>query len=137
MTEVMIGIDPGTKTGFAVWDLDKKEFIEIKTLSIVTAFENVLFWQKARGIKALRFEDSRLRSWFAGKGREALQGAGSIKRDCSIWQEFCEYHQIDFEPIKPMKGQTKWNSGTFAKLTKWRQRTSEHSRDAGILVFGL
>jgi hypothetical protein len=82
-------------------------------------------------------EDARLRTWFGEKGREALQGAGSIKRDCSIWCEFAELHGIALKSVKPAKGATKWDAETFKRVTGWKERTNEHARDAAMLVYGL
>ena len=42
-TEIYIGIDPGVKTGFAVWDSYKKQFIAIETLMIHEAFDQVIY----------------------------------------------------------------------------------------------
>ena len=81
------------------------------------------------------FEDARLRQWYGDKGREALQGAGSIKRDCGIWEEFCAMHGIPHRAIKPAKGATKWDAERFKKMTGWPGRTNEHARDAALLVF--
>jgi hypothetical protein len=134
MSNLIIGLDPGVKTGFAIWNCDKKEFEEVGSRGIVSAMQ-IIKW-KANDIKLIRFEDARQRTWFGGKGREALQGAGSIKRDCKIWQEFCEYYKFSFEMIKPVKGQTKWDSAYFKKVTGWTGRTNEHGRDAAVLIFG-
>ena len=83
------------------------------------------------------FEDARLRKWIPKtSGREVLQGAGSIKRDCSIWEEFFDLHKIKAFPIAPKDTKTKMNAQLFARLTGWTGRTSEHARDAALLVWG-
>ncbi|MGF7230352.1 hypothetical protein, partial [Arachidicoccus sp.] len=80
--ECVIGIDPGTHTGFAIWFPKSKTLSEVSTYQIHRAFELVLDCKKLYGEKLLvRFEDARKRNWFADAGREQLQGAGSIKRD--------------------------------------------------------
>jgi len=131
---LLIGIDPGVKTGVAVWDHRKQQFTHIRTESIVTALAFCLEQNERGGIE-IWFEDARQRTWFDQAGREQLQGAGSIKRDCGIWQEFCEFYQIPYRAIKPAKGGTKWNADFFKRVTGWPERTSEHSRDAAVLVF--
>jgi hypothetical protein len=135
MSNLIVGIDPGVNTGFAIWNCEKKEFEEIGSRGIVSAMQ-IIRW-KISDIKFIRFEDARQRKWFDKKGIEALQGAGSIKRDCKIWQEFCEYHKFKYEMIKPQKNQTKWTSEYFKKVTGWTGRTNEHGRDAAVLVFGM
>ena len=137
MSQIIIGIDPGVKTGMALWNCKTQQFEFIKTLSITEAFQRCRMWKLGNGLNEIYFEDARLRTWFGNAGREKLQGAGSIKRDCSIWQEFCEYYEVPFQAIKPAKGNTKWSAEYFKRLTGWKNRTSEHARDAAALVFGM
>jgi hypothetical protein len=132
---LIIGIDPGAKTGLAAWEPDQNRFQAIETLTIIRAMHFILL-AKRDGIHVeVIFEDARQRTWFGKAGREKLQGAGSIKRDCSIWEEFCEFNAIPFRCIKPAKGGTKWTAEYFKRVTGWEGRTSEHSRDAACLVF--
>ena len=63
-------------------------------------------------------------------------GAGSVRRDCEIWEEFCNHYKIPFDAVPPRKGLTKWDADTFAKVTGYKGRTSNHARDAALLVFG-
>ena len=63
-------------------------------------------------------------------------GAGSIKRDCEIWEEFAALYGIPIQFIPPRKGLTKWDAETFNKMTGWKGRTSNHARDAALLVWG-
>lgn len=133
--QLLIGIDPGTHTGLALWDRSSRQFLAVKAVSIIEAMDEVLTCHQAATIE-LRFEDARQRRWFGNKGREALQGAGSIKRDCAIWEDFCRHYGIKFKAIPPQAGATKWDAATFKRLTGWPKRTNEHARDAGVLVFG-
>lgn len=137
MKKIIAGIDPGVKTGLALWDCEKQDFIHLKTVSIVEAFELLWAYHASDDLHEIWFEDARLRTWFGSAGREKLQGVGSVKRDCSIWQEFCEYYGIPFKTIKPASGQTKWTTDYFKRVTGWTGRTSQHARDAGCLVYGV
>ena len=134
-----IGIDTGTHTGFAVWDDKTRRFISLETLMIHTAMEKVqqIYLQNG-GDAFVIFEDARQRTWF-GKDKNTsakLQGAGSIKRDCSIWEDFLTDYEIPFRAVPPQKGCTKWDDKYFKMVTGWKGKTSNHSRDAAILVFG-
>ena len=136
---IIAGIDPGVKTGVALWNCSEQQFDIIATRGIVEVME-LLRHKRKQTVKRLQkiyFEDARLRKWYGKADRERLQGAGSIKRDSSIWQEFCEYYKITFEAVRPVKGQTKWDSKYFKRLTGWQGRTSQHARDAAALVFGM
>ena len=131
---IVIGIDPGTNTGLAVWDLEGKRFNCIETYSIHRAMEFVR--HNSVGTKAVIIEDARLRKFFGGKDMSAqAQGAGSIKRDCSIWEDFLTEYEIPFILKAPQN--TKVPEAVFKKMTGWDKRTSNHARDAAMLVFGL
>ena len=132
-----VGIDPGVNTGFAVWDKQDGRLLEVTSLSIIEAFDRLDEMKKGGAQMEVRFEDARMRKWFGKKGKEALQGAGSIKRDCSVWESFLQSRGIEYKPVKPAAGATKWDAAKFARLTGWTKRTNEHGRDAAGLVIGL
>lgn len=133
-----IGIDTGVKTGFSVWDVEKQDFEQVDTLTIYEALERVIEFHRLCGGEILvRVEDARLRKWFGSRGREVLQGVGSVKRDCGIWQEVMQYKGINVEFVAPKNNKTKLKSTAFKAMTGWQKRTSEHSRDAAMLVYGF
>ena len=134
---ICIGIDPGTKTGVAVWDTEGEKFLSVETLPIHRALADVLEWHYKTGDLQVVFEDARQRTWF-GKGDTyaKLQGAGSVKRDCSIWEDFCKDYGIPYWAKPPVKGATKVSADYFKMVSHWTGRTSEHSRDAAMLVIG-
>lgn len=136
---IYIGIDPGTHTGVAFWDGSKQELIEMATIPIHQALDKVrAFYNDNKGLFdiCVVFEDARQRTWFGrDKNTNAkLQGAGSIKRDCSIWEDFCKDLQIPFVAVPPMKGGTKLSDAYFKAISGWKGRTSNHARDAAMLV---
>lgn len=135
---IIIGIDPGTKTGMAGWDTVGMKFVEIHTLPIHRAMSVVMTYACSYDVPVGRIyvEDARLRRWFGSSGPELWKGAGSIMRDCTIWEEFLQYHKIPHVMVPPRAGKTKMTAESFAKLTGWHARTSEHARDAAMLVFG-
>lgn len=138
---ICIGIDPGTHTGVAVWDTRLGSFLYLQTLPIHKALKLVHSWMrvcanKGNGLQVV-FEDARQRTWF-GKGdtNAKAQGAGSVKRDCSIWEDFCKDYGISYWAKPPVKGATKVSAEYFKMVSHWQGRTSEHSRDAAMLVIG-
>lgn len=139
-----IGIDPGTKTGIAIWNIEKQCFYSIFTTNIVDALLTILgdIEQDIRkteyiGIKEtiIRIENPNLRKWYGHNSNSKLQGAGSIKRDFTIWKEFFEYYDLAYEEVNPKNIKTKVPSSYFKKLTGWEGRTTEHSRDAAMMVY--
>ncbi|MBR1690590.1 MAG: hypothetical protein IJ713_07435 [Oscillibacter sp.] len=138
---IHIGIDTGRHTGFAVWDGTR--FVELDTKSISAAILETLRYAANFGREnvTVYIEDARLRTWIPRekslaefKGR--AQGAGSVKRDASIWEDFCAEEEIRLVKVPPKYNTTKLSSEAFARITGYKGRTSEHARDAAMLVFG-
>jgi hypothetical protein len=134
---VIVGIDPGVNTGLATWCPKSRRLGGVQSMSAVRAMNAVLQLHQRGELLRVVFEDARLRQWFGTKGREALQGAGSIKRDCSMWQEFLEFHGIPYKAVSPQGKGAKFDAAAFERLTGWRERTNEHARDAAMLVYGI
>lgn len=141
--QYFIGIDCGVKTGLAVWYKPKKEWIVIGDYKIHEAMGHVENWHNAfPGQIYVRVEDARLRKWIpqgknevAERGRR--EGAGSVKRDAIIWEDFLTDKGIPFEMVAPKDNKTKINSKSFKQYTGWNGVTNEHMRDAAMLVFGF
>lgn len=130
---IIIGVDPGKDTGLAGWDVAAQKLLFVESMLIHRAFERVLEVRPALVI----FEDARQRNWFGVSGKEKLQGAGSIKRDSTIWEDFLTDHALQYVARKPAAGGTKWDSIPFGRLTQWKGRTNEHARDAAMIVYQL
>lgn len=139
----VIGIDTGVHTGVATWNVATRKFELIKT----TAIHNALLYVKQMyethgGSVLVRIEDARLRTWYQSnyktrdEERKMLQGVGSVKRDAKIWEDFLTDIGIPFEMTHPKNSITKVNALKFKELTNYDKRTSEHSRDAAMLVIG-
>lgn len=128
----VIGIDSGVNTGLAIWDRQDKT-LECFSLMIHQALEFIF---KYRPDCFVRVEDARLRKYITG-GREKLQGAGSIKRDAKIWEDFLTDKNIPFEMVAPKNNRTKLSADVFKKLTGFVGKTNEHARDAAMLVYGF
>lgn len=138
----IIGIDTGVNTGLAVWDTKEKELIICKTMMIHEALDFIKEQnKKCHDNLFVRFEDARLRTWFdthsEKEDRDKLQGAGSVKRDCKIWDDFLSDLKIPFEKVAPKRNTTKMPVETFSAITHYKGRTSEHARDAAMLVYGF
>ncbi len=137
---IVIGIDPGMHTGLAVWDTTSRQFLDIRCSGIVNAMDYLDDLAFNRGIGLVVFEDARQRTWIPRekdirqlKGR--AMGAGSVKRDCSIWEEWCEARSIQYIASRPKTGMTKLTDAYFRGITGYDRRTNEHGRDAAMLVF--
>lgn len=136
--KILIGIDTGVHTGFAVaFDHGEGGELQIvQSLSITQAMQSVLEYEDEHDLKdiMLYIEDARKRTWFTG-GREKAQGVGSVKRDAQIWEDWCKEQGINFKLIHPAANATKKKVEDFTRMTGWAGRTNEHGRDAAMLVF--
>ena len=134
---MMVGIDPGVETGFCVWDRQDQRLMEVKSVGICAAMGQVQTMMQNGTLHSVTFEDARLRTgWFGGNSAARAQGAGSIKRDCSIWVEFLGGLLIPYKSVSPKSKGAKLNQQQFAKLSGWPYATNEHGRDAAMLVLG-
>ena len=137
-----IGIDTGVNTAVAVWDIRRKQFIHVETTMIHRALLYVWeFMTKCEQQGAsfyVRVEDARKRNWFGPRSEYKLQGAGSVKRDSKIWEDFLSDYRISYEMVAPQRqqGLTKMSAAAFKQMTHYTGKTTEHARDAAMLVFG-
>lgn len=134
--DILIGIDPGTNTGLAQWIVSEKKFLAVESVKIHQLIMYFIDMGESKERIKVYIEDSRNVSRGFG-GAAKAQGAGSIKRDCNIWEDFLMDLGIDYQFIRPGKrSNLKMTSEAFAKLTGWKGRTNSHGRDAAMLVFG-
>ena len=139
---IYIGIDTGVHTGIAVWDSEKRKFVYLDTLKIHEALQIVSSYAYKDVPLCVRFEDARQRKWipFAKNMTGELgraQGAGYVKAHCQIWEDFLSDKDIPFEMIAPRRNMTKLSAEQFDRITGYKGRTSDHARDAAMLVYGL
>jgi hypothetical protein len=133
----IIGIDPGKHTGISIWDKERKKLILVKSDHIHNCMSHIQDLAKYSDKSELlvRVEDARLRKWYGKKTEGKDQGAGSIKRDCVIWQDFLTDSGIAFEMVDPKTQTTKLDAERFKRMTGWDKATNEHGRDAAMMVF--
>jgi hypothetical protein len=127
-----IGIDCGVKTGVCVYDITSNSIKEIGTYKIHRAMELVLSLKDY--IEVVIVEDARLRKWFGNNSKQKVQGAGSIKRDAVIWEDFLKDYKINYKMVHPIKGGTKISEHLFNQISGYEKRTSNHARDAYFLA---
>lgn len=146
---IVVGIDPGTVTGFAVWDAAERKLWRVESMLLHQAMTALLEIRAQKGTRGMPlepgqllviFEDARTIRIGGGENfnrKEKLQGVGSIKRDSAIWEEFLEDHGIAYQGKRWTRGTTKWNADYFKRTTGWAGTTNNHARDAAVIVFGL
>lgn len=128
----VIGVDPGKTTGLALsvsgelQDVDSEGIIE------------GMLWVQDHYTEdtIVVVEDARKMGYHPGNSNSAKwMNVGKVKRDCQVWEEFCEYKNYRYHLISPQNVQTKLDADYFEKVTGWEGRTNEHKRDAGMIAF--
>jgi len=145
MSKFLIGIDTGTTTGFAIaCDSGRGgKLQEIKSLSITKAMARTIELVNEHGKDNIKIfiEDPRKRTWFGDadarqrrSGPGVREGIGSVKRDASIWEDWCKEQGLNYLMVHPAANKTKMDKTEFARYTGWTKTTSEHGRDVAMLV---
>ena len=129
-----IGIDPGQKTGVAIWNLEKNQWETILTTTPIEAQELVKLYHENGGCMVI-CEDARKRTYLGNSGTEKWQGAGWAKGASKNWEDFLKYHKIPHRMQAPKN--TKKDAITFRAIIGWKKKTSEHARDVGMMVFKM
>jgi len=138
MSRFLIGIDPGKNTGFAAYDTEKKAFVMCNTYSFWETIE-LLEHYRPQGFLAYVELPKTKHVWHSGaksqnaKNRTAVN-VGSVIREAELIVEWLEREEVEHKTVAP-KG--KVNDAVFRKLTGWTGRTSQHARDAGMLLVGV
>lgn len=128
-----IGIDPGRNTGFAI--IDGNDVI-LQTFKLHQAFKFVE--ENKDKIRRVVIENPNLWKFFNDdKAQFKKQGAGSVKRDYSAWEDFLNDLGIKFVGVRPDKHRNSiaYNIDLFQRTTKYTKRCSEHARVALMLIW--
>lgn len=144
----IIGIDP--PKGLAVWDKMSKSFCMVSTLDFWGIIEvlnkfnsiskncniNIKVYCEAPHLNKPLFFRKNLDN--EKKRNRAAQNVGMNKMTSKLIIEYCNINNIEIIECRPTKKSlTKLTHDEFFKLTGYTKRTSEHGRDAAMLVWGM
>lgn len=134
--QYIIGIDTGTQTGIAIYDRQLKKLTTVKTVKIHLAMDIVMMVHRQNEGKVfVRVEDARMATFGRANDIHKAQGAGSVKRDAAIWDDFLKDSGIPYQMCRPNKQLTKLSEKTFKQITGYDGLNSSHARDAAMLVW--
>jgi hypothetical protein len=133
--ELIIGIDTGVETGFATYQRSTKRLGLVQTLKIHEAMAIIRQHVDLDDRIFVRVEDPRQATFGRKLEGFKLRGAGSVMRDAKIWEDYLTDLQVPFEMVRPRKSLTKLSAQVFGQITGYWQPTSEHGRDAAMLVY--
>lgn len=136
MKKIVIGIDAGVSTGFAVWNREEKRFEEVCSMMLHEALFKVKKMKEEGVHLVVVVEDARLAVHGRRVEAHKAQGAGSVKRDAKIWEDFLKAEGIEHLMSRPNKALTKIDAASFKQYTGWKEQTNNHARDAAMMVLG-
>lgn len=135
--DYVIGIDPGVDTGVAVLSLNLGVIEDIFSMKIHVAMDYV---DSCIDNSLIVVEDARLwngyrRGITSSEMRSRQMGAGSVKRDCTIWEEFLADNEAFYQLLPPSAKGRKISHAEFKMFTGWSGgTTNQHKRDAAMLI---
>lgn len=147
--EYLIGLDPGINTGFCLYDKISKQIVKLDTLGfwdLFDALEDVKVWIGQEHV-TFYIENSALNKPTFVKGggdtqkkmQKISRNVGSNQRESTLLIEGIRrygFHVIEVKPTGSRGVKRKWSEETFVKITGYKGRSSQHARDAAMLVFG-
>jgi hypothetical protein len=140
MGNMIVGIDPGTRNGLAVWHVDEARLVSVGTFSFWQMFDRLppVDWvvlvvlEDASGV-GLYARHQRRGEHVA---RRIARNVGANQRDAQTIYEYLRRHQYPVVRVPPVRA-AKWNRATMERITGWTGPTSQHGRDAARLIYGM
>jgi len=130
-----IGIDPGQRTGIAVYR--DGALCELRTVS-PDQLKQVLV--EVRPCMVV-FEDSRGQSAVFSRGTnpramlKIARNVGEIDQLCRQIDELCRRMGIACVGVSPLRKGAKLSAARFCDVTGWSGRSNQHERDAAMCAF--
>jgi hypothetical protein len=137
MSGVVIGIDPGISTGFAIYKNGNLSVLD--TIHPEDLHDRIISANPALVV----FEDSRQQSKVWLPGRKSASAAtdikiarnvGQIDAWCILIERICMKAGIKCIGISPSEKGHKLARPEFDALTGWRHGSNQHERDAAIVA---
>ena len=131
---IIIGIDPGQTAGIAILDTESSE----KLIDVFCSdFRGSIDFIKEADVVVVELPNIQ-RVLHKAKVLKANQKTalrvGMVLREAQLLIKFAGIHKIQCV-IQSPRG--KINAEAFKKLTGWNKPINQHSRDAGILAWGM
>ena len=126
----VIGVDPGTSTGWAVVDILNRELIILETLDFWSAHYTLASDVVLPEETIVVIEVPRNKKNWHGAG--AAVDVGGVVREAALFADGAERLGFSVERVHP---RGKIPSKNFNRITGWTGRSNEHTRDAGMLAW--
>jgi len=150
----VVGIDPGVKTGIAIWDRESGSLVMVETmdfwgvmLPLVCDIDNLSPGNVIRNTNtefvveiahyAPTFRERRGKASNVGTMDRMARNVGGVTREAQLivsGLRACGYIVTEQKPLGKAKKAAD-DRAQFERLTGWTKQTSQHARDAARLCF--
>lgn len=131
----VIGIDPGKKTGYAVYDKLDGELIILQSVDFWELIFDVDIRFGPDVVGKVVIEKPSTKQMFHKNASPTMGvNVGMNRREAELLIEWFSRKEYNVVVSKPLG---KINKDKFKKITGWQGRTNEHTRDAGMLAYGV
>jgi len=132
---LILGIDPGQKTGVAaIVDCVLDTMTTETPANVAPVLEE---WRP----RLVIFEDSRRNTVYSRRGQNPramlriARSVGEIDQLCREIESVCERLGIQCIGVSPQRKGRKLNAKQFAAVTGWTGRSNQHERDAAMVAW--
>jgi hypothetical protein len=139
-----VGIDP--PSGLAIWDRESQKFDAIKTVDFWKIIKTIQNYVDS-SIFYIEAPQKNKPVWTKSKQTiidklpiylKIAQNVGMNKMCAILIEQYCNSIGASYHLVRPgKKTMSKIKSEDFIQITGWEKKTSEHGRDAAMLVWGL
>ncbi len=143
----VVGIDPGVKTGIAIWDRDHKEFRQISTWdfwdTVFALTRSTIYTPDSCliVIEVAHYAPTYSHLKAEGQNKNTLskiaRNVGQVTREAQLLAEGLLRFGYEVQEVRP-QGKAKKAADDvrqFQRLTGWMERTNQHERDAARLCW--
>ncbi len=136
---LVIGIDPGVKTGWCVYDVLHGEITEAATITLWEAYYKAETMNPDWVLFKVEDPAQNKPVWNRNLSKDAnlkvAQDVGGNKKEARLLIEGLRGLGFCVDAVRPTEG--KWTSRYFRGITGYEGRVSQHVRDAGRLSWGV
>lgn len=139
---IFIGIDPGDNCGWA--KVRNGKLVELHTFQfwyLIEALENEFklgaMYKDLKPIIVLEATYLNKPAWANKRTGKMIRNVGMNQQTAKLIRDFVQMYPVKLIEIRPNPSRaTKMSAEAFNKITGWAGGSSEHSRDAALLVIG-
>jgi hypothetical protein len=130
-----VGVDPGTHTGYAVYDRERKQLVTVKELDFWGVYET--FRASSPSDFDVFIEVPKTKAAFGGKMSHTRSvNIGMVYGMSHTLADGIEQIGFNVSRVTPKQKGAKVDHDYIVKLTGIEEKTNEHKRDAIMLCWG-